>query len=200
MPESITATITPRPPSAWSALSPPPARGAWTPNCPATFHCTLRQLPPPPRPGSFGKYAVVAAIRQARSGGMPLGYGALSAWRPKHRAVRVCCVTGATGFVGGHVARLLSERGDRTRVTYRDQRRLERLHAIDVDPVRADMFDRGSMRRAMRGCEIVFHTAGDVGSRPLDRVWRMNALSPRLGVEAAAAEGGPPVGHTPSVA
>ena len=98
------------------------------------------------------------------------------------------------------MAKLLSERGDRTRVTYRDQRRLERLHAIDVDPVRADMFDRGSMRRAMRGCEIVFHTAGYVGSRPLDRVWRMNALSPRLVVEAAAAEGVPRVVHTSSVA
>src|SRR2546423_12963720 len=112
----------------------------------------------------------------------------------------VCCVTGATGFVGGHVAKLLAERGDRTRVTYRDQRRLERLHAIDVDPVRADVLDRASLRRALRGCEIVFHTAGYVGSRPLDQVWRMNALSPRLVVEAAAAEGVPRVVHTSSVA
>ena len=114
--------------------------------------------------------------------------------------MRVCCVTGATGFVGGHVARLVSERGDRARVTFRDQRRLERLHALDVDPVRADVLDRSSLRRAVRGCEIVFHTAGYVGSRPAELVWRVNALSPRLVVEAAAAEGVRRVVHTSSVA
>ena len=114
--------------------------------------------------------------------------------------MKVCCVTGATGFVGGHVARLLSQRGDRARVTFRDERRLERLHALDVDPVRADVLDRASLRRAVRGCEIVFHTAGYVGSRPRDLVWRMNALSPRLVVEAAAAEGVRRVVHTSSVA
>src|SRR5919204_627259 len=52
----------------------------------------------------------------------------------------------------------------------------------------------------MRGCELVFHTAGYVGSRPPELVWRMNALSPRLVVEAAAAEGVPRVVHTSSVA
>ena len=76
------------------------------------------------------------------------------------------CVTGATGFVGGHVARALAERGDRVRVTFRDRGRLERLEALDVEPVRADVLDRASLRRAMRGCELVFHTAGFVGTRP----------------------------------
>src|SRR5919199_2072738 len=114
--------------------------------------------------------------------------------------MRVCCVTGATGFVGGHVAKLVAQRGDRVRVTFRDRRRLERLHALDVDPVRADLFDRASLRRALRGCEVVFHTAGYVGSRPPELVWRMNALSPRLVVEAAAAEGVPRGVHTSSVA
>src|SRR5919199_3901719 len=114
--------------------------------------------------------------------------------------MRVCCVTGATGFVGGHVAKLLAQRGDRVRVTFRDRRRLERLHALDVDPVRADVLDRSSLRRAVRGCEVVFHTAGYVGSRPPELVWKMNALSPRLVVEAAAAEGVPRVVHTSSVA
>ncbi|MBV9212800.1 MAG: NAD-dependent epimerase/dehydratase family protein [Actinobacteria bacterium] len=98
------------------------------------------------------------------------------------------CVTGATGFVGGHVARLLSERGDAVRVTYRERGRLDRLEALDVEPVRADVLDRASVRRALKGCEVAFHTAGYVGSRPPERVWEMNALSPRVVVEAAAAE------------
>jgi dihydroflavonol-4-reductase len=95
---------------------------------------------------------------------------------------------------------MLAERGDRVRVTYRDQRRLERLERLDVEPVRADVLDRGSMRRAMRGCDLVFHTAGYVGSRPLERVWQMNALSPRIVVEAASAEDVGRVVHTSSVA
>lgn len=99
------------------------------------------------------------------------------------------CVTGATGFVGGHVARLLAERGDSVRVTYRDSARLPRVGGIDAEPVKADVLDRAAMRRALRGCEIAFHSAGYVNSRPVERVWRINALSPRVVVEAAAAEG-----------
>src|SRR3954470_1186969 len=98
------------------------------------------------------------------------------------------CVTGATGYVGGHVARLLAERRDEVRVTYRDERRLDRLADVPVDPVSADVLDRSSLRRASRGCEVVFHTAGYVGSHPRELLWQMNALAPRLVVEAAAAE------------
>jgi dihydroflavonol-4-reductase len=97
-------------------------------------------------------------------------------------------VTGATGFVGGHVARLLSERGDEVTATYRDPERLSRLRELDVREAKADVLDRASLRRAMRGSEVVFHTAGYVGSKPPDVVWRINALAPRLVIEAAAAE------------
>ena len=99
------------------------------------------------------------------------------------------CVTGATGFVGGHVARLLAGRGDQVRATYRDSARLGRLEGFDVEPVKADVLDRAAMRRALRGSDVAFHTAGYVNSRPAERVWRINALSPRVVVEAAAAEG-----------
>ena len=97
-------------------------------------------------------------------------------------------VTGATGFIGGHVARLLAERGDEVTATYRDPDRVGRLRALDVREAKADVLDRASMRRALRGAEMVFHTAGFVGSKPEQLVWRMNALAPRLVVEAAAAE------------
>ncbi len=110
------------------------------------------------------------------------------------------CVTGATGFLGGHVVRLLAERGDEVRVSYRDPERLERLAGLEVKPVKADILDRAGMRRALRGTELAFHTAGFVGSRPADRVWQINALSPRVVVEAAAAEGVRRVVVTSSVA
>jgi dihydroflavonol-4-reductase len=110
------------------------------------------------------------------------------------------CVTGATGFVGGHVARLLAKRGHTVRVTYRASTRLGELSELPVDPVRADVLDRAAMRRAVRGCDVVFHSAGYVNSRPAERVWRLNALSPRIAVEAAAAEGVRRVVLTSSVA
>jgi dihydroflavonol-4-reductase len=97
------------------------------------------------------------------------------------------CVTGATGFIGAHVARLASE-STQVRVTYRDEARLTRLGAVEAEPVRADVLDRTALRRAFRGCETVFHCAGYVGSHPAERVWQLNALSPRVAVEAAAAE------------
>ena len=97
------------------------------------------------------------------------------------------CVTGATGFIGAHVAQLASESGS-LRVTYREDARLTRLGDVKAEPVRADVLDRAALRRAFRGCELVFHCAGYVGSFPADRVWRVNALSPRIAIEAAAAE------------
>jgi len=97
------------------------------------------------------------------------------------------CVTGATGFIGAHVARLASADG-LVRVTYRDEGRLTRLGDIEVDPVRADVLDRAAVRRAFRGCDTVFHCAGFVGSYPAERVWEINARAPRIAVEAAAAE------------
>jgi dihydroflavonol-4-reductase len=99
------------------------------------------------------------------------------------------CVTGATGFVGGHVVRELVKAGHEARITFRDERRLSRLAAIDHEPVRADVLDRAALRRALRGCELLVHCAGMVGSRPASRVWEVNALGPRLAVEAASAAG-----------
>jgi dihydroflavonol-4-reductase len=74
------------------------------------------------------------------------------------------------------------------RVTYREEGRLTRLGDTDAEPVRADVLDRAALRRAFRGCDTVFHCAGFVGSHPAERVWELNALAPRIAVEAAAAE------------
>jgi dihydroflavonol-4-reductase len=110
------------------------------------------------------------------------------------------CVTGATGFVGAHVVRELLERGHEVRATYRDADRLVRLGGSDPETVRADVLDPEAMRSAVRGCDVLFHTAGIVASRPVDRVFEINALAPRIAVEAAAAEGIGRVVVTSSVA
>ncbi len=98
-------------------------------------------------------------------------------------------VTGATGFLGGHVTRLLAERGDEVRITYRNPERLKHLKGIDFKRAKADVLDYKAMRRAMKGHDVLFHTVGFVGSNPTELVWRMNAHAPVVAVEAAAAEG-----------
>jgi dihydroflavonol-4-reductase len=98
-------------------------------------------------------------------------------------------VTGATGFLGGHVTRLLAERGDDVKVTYRNPERLKHLKGIEFRRAKADVLDFKAMRRAMKGAETLFHTVGFVGSNPAELVWRLNAHAPVVAVEAAAAEG-----------
>jgi dihydroflavonol-4-reductase len=110
------------------------------------------------------------------------------------------CVTGATGFIGAHLVRHLHKRGHDVRVTYRSERRLGRLGGVEVERVKADVLDPASMRRALKGCDVLFHAAGYVGTKPAERVWQMNALSPRIAVESAAAAGVPRVVLTSSSA
>ena len=131
-----------------------------------------------------------------------MGYGAsecTNALTNHAKEVVKSCVTGATGFIGAHVTRLASELGP-VRVAYRDESRLARLGEAQVEAVKADVLDRSALRRAFRGCELVFQCAGYVGSRPTERVWRINALGPRVAVQAAAAEGVRRVVLTSSVA
>jgi dihydroflavonol-4-reductase len=99
------------------------------------------------------------------------------------------CVTGATGFVGAHVTKGLAERGDEVRVTYRNPDRLSALSGVDYRQAKTDVLDYKAMRRAVRGSEVLFHTAGFVGSSPSELVWQLNAHAPVIAVEAAAAEG-----------
>lgn len=117
-----------------------------------------------------------------------------------HNSSMSVCVTGGTGFLGSHVVRALADADEHVRVAFRDPRRLERLGASAHEPIQADLFDRAAMRRAVKGCDVLFHVAGFVGSRPTQTAWRINALGPRRAVEAAAAEGVRRVVITSSVA
>src|SRR3954462_13502097 len=99
------------------------------------------------------------------------------------------CVTGATGFVGAHVVRALAERGDEVRVVYRNPDKLDALKGVSYRQSKGDVLDYKAMRRAVKGSEVLFHTAGFVGSSPSELVWSLNGHAPVVAVEAAAAEG-----------
>ena len=67
-------------------------------------------------------------------------------------------VTGATGFIGWHVARNLLERGDRVRALARPS---SKVRELDLEIVRGDLRDAASLDEAVSGCGVVFHIAAD---------------------------------------
>ncbi len=97
-------------------------------------------------------------------------------------------VTGASGFVGWHVARLLLERGHRVRALVRENSRVPEL---DVQRFTGDLRDSDSLRRAVAGCELVFHVAADyrLWSRNPDELYRSNVDGTRNMLAAAQSAG-----------
>lgn len=110
-------------------------------------------------------------------------------------------VTGATGFIGAHVTRLLVRRGEEVRVTVREHSRLQALDGLDVTPVRANILDRRAMRRALRGVDRVYHVAGTADlSAPRARIFAVNVEGMRIVFEEALRAGVERAVHTSSVA
>jgi nucleoside-diphosphate-sugar epimerase len=72
-------------------------------------------------------------------------------------------VTGSSGFIGGRLAeRLATEEGVRVRAMVRNLKKAERLQALPLEIVQADLLDLSSLREAVRGCDLVFHCAARV--------------------------------------
>jgi dihydroflavonol-4-reductase len=70
-------------------------------------------------------------------------------------------VTGATGFLGSHVARALVGRGENVRVLVRPSSDLRALEGLDAERFTGDLRDRDSLGRALEGVSRVFHVAAD---------------------------------------
>jgi dihydroflavonol-4-reductase len=70
-------------------------------------------------------------------------------------------VTGATGFVGSHVAQLLAAEGAQLRLLVRKGSRQENLQGLNAELVTGDLTDPVSLRKGMEGCDAVFHLAAD---------------------------------------
>jgi dihydroflavonol-4-reductase len=79
--------------------------------------------------------------------------------------VRRTLVTGATGFVGAHLARALVERGAAVRCLVRaappGSRRVDLLAGLPVEIAPGDLCDPGSLAAAVAGCDVVYHCAAD---------------------------------------
>ncbi len=70
-------------------------------------------------------------------------------------------VTGATGFVGFHVAKLLREKGFHVTALVREGTDSPALKDLDIEIARGDVRDYDSVQRALKGCGQIYHLAAD---------------------------------------
>ena len=95
-------------------------------------------------------------------------------------------VTGATGFVGANVARLLVADGYRVRVLARPASSLRTLSGCHVEIFRGDILDPHALAPAVRGCSMVFHVAADyrLWAKDPREIYRNNVDGTRTVLEA----------------
>lgn len=111
-------------------------------------------------------------------------------------------VTGGTGFVGGAVVRRLLEGGHQVRVLVRPGANTRQLEGLRVERVEGDLSDAESLRRAMEGCEWVFHVAALYAywGYPWESFYRANVEGTRNVLEAADEAKVQRIVHTSSIA
>jgi dihydroflavonol-4-reductase len=107
-------------------------------------------------------------------------------------------VTGASGFLGWHVARLLSEKGFHVRALCRPT---SQIRELEVERVSGDLRDSESLQKAVAGCELVFHVAADyrLWSPHPQELYDSNATGTRNVLEAAERAGVEKIVYTSTV-
>ena len=110
-------------------------------------------------------------------------------------------VTGATGFLGAHIVRQLLQDGAEVRVLVRKGADQRNLAGLDVDITEGDLLDRGSLTRAVTGCDRLFHAAADYrlwAHKPAE-MYATNVEGTRNILQAAADAGLAKVVYTSTV-
>lgn len=109
-------------------------------------------------------------------------------------------VTGASGFIGGAVTRLLAQEGMRVRVLVRPTSRRDNIPS-QCEVAEGDVTDRDSVRRAMQGVRRLFHLAADyrLWAPDLRPLMRVNVEGAEIVMQEALRAGVERIVHTSSV-
>jgi len=110
-------------------------------------------------------------------------------------------LTGATGFVGNHVARLYADQGAQLRLLTRGTNNAQ-LEGIPADVIAGDLRRPEELRAAISGCDAVVHVAADyrLWVRDPDDMYRANVTGTRELLRIAREESVPNFIYTSSVA
>jgi dihydroflavonol-4-reductase len=111
-------------------------------------------------------------------------------------------VTGATGFVGSHVVRVLAQQGAQLRLLVRPSSDTRNIEELRAERVIGDLRDPASLEKGMSGCEVVFHVAADyrLWVRDPEQMYRSNVEGTRAILNAAKQNRVRRVVYTSSVA
>jgi len=100
-------------------------------------------------------------------------------------------VTGASGFIGGHVVRtLLDVNRAAVRALVRDPTKAKELAKRGAEVVRGDLLDFASLKRAAEGCGVVIHAAAQVAAVPSREIFERSNRAGTENLLRAAAESG----------
>ena len=111
-------------------------------------------------------------------------------------------VTGATGFIGSHIARKLVERGEEVKVLLRKTSNTKNIDDLSIEKVYGDILDKESILNALQGCDTLYHSAGFVSFKKTDykKMEDINVTGARNVLSAAFEIGVKKVLFTSSVA
>ncbi|MFN0083935.1 MAG: hopanoid-associated sugar epimerase [Blastocatellia bacterium] len=111
-------------------------------------------------------------------------------------------ITGATGFIGGNLVRLLLEAGHEVRCLARRGSDRRNIAGLPVDLVEGDLEDRRQLTEALAGCDAVFHVAAlySLWGKDREAIYRSNVTGTENMLAAARAARVKRFVHTSSVA
>ena len=111
-------------------------------------------------------------------------------------------ITGANGFVGSALVRLLLQQGHDVKALVRPGSNRRNLEQLDINLVEGDLTDAASLQRALSGCSHLFHVAADyrLWIPDPDRMYRTNVGGTRDLFRHAADAGVNRMVYTSSVA
>lgn len=101
----------------------------------------------------------------------------MAAVKPDYESKAPVLVTGATGYLAGWIIKRLLEEGKTVHAAVRDPDKVAKLSHLnamaasapgDIKYFKADLLQEGSYADAMKGCDVVFHTASPFTSKITD--------------------------------